>query len=123
MHHTADTLTVLQPWAECSMKRIAKHDPAIIIFGGTDSMRRRNEKVVKGRVEWRKQNEVKKLRIAMIIVAVFLCLSIAAGAIFAWLEVKKRAAPPASSAVPSSHVSTMFLPQCPENARTVKWIK
>lgn len=75
-------------------------------------MRRRNEKVVKSRVEWRKQNEVKKLRIVMIVVAVFLCLSIAAGAILVWLEVKKRAAPPAasSSTVPSSHVSAVFLP-------------
>lgn len=55
-------------------------------------MRRRSEKIVKGRVEWRKQNQVKKLRILMTAVAVTLCISIAAGAVLAWLQVKSAAA-------------------------------
>lgn len=74
-------------------------------------MGRRKEKIVQGRGEWRRQNEVKKLRIVMTAVAVFLCVSVAAGAILAWMQVKKETAnrggvsssPPASSSsVPDS---------------------
>ncbi len=65
-------------------------------------MRMQNEKVVKSRVEWRKQNQVKKLHIVMTVVAVFLCLSLAAGALLVWLQVKKATAPPSASSAPSS---------------------
>lgn len=51
-------------------------------------MRSRNEKIVKSRVEWRTQNQVKKLRIVMTVVAVVLCISVAAGAILAWMQMK-----------------------------------
>ena len=37
------------------------------------------EKIVKSSGDWRKRNEVKKLHIVMTVVAVFLCVSIAAG--------------------------------------------
>jgi D-alanyl-D-alanine carboxypeptidase len=67
-------------------------------------MGRRGEKIVKGRVEWRKQNEVKKIHIVMTVIAIFLSLSIAAGAILAWIQVKQATAMSraVSSAIPSS---------------------
>lgn len=71
-------------------------------------MRKQNEKIVKGRVEWRKQNEVKKLRIIMTVIAVFLCLSVAAGVFLVWMQMKKESdrlnTPP--SAPPSAPVSS-----------------
>ncbi|HEX3016841.1 MAG TPA: M15 family metallopeptidase [Caproicibacter sp.] len=51
-------------------------------------MRSQSEKIVKSSVEWRKQNQVKKLRLIMTVVTVFLCISVAAGAILAWLQMK-----------------------------------
>lgn len=55
-------------------------------------MRSGNEKIVKGRVEWRKQNQVKKIRIVMTVIAVILCISVAAGVILAWVQMKNTTA-------------------------------
>lgn len=55
-------------------------------------MKRQKEKVIKGRGEWRRQSEVRRLRIIMTIVAVILGISIAAGLILAWLQVKNQTA-------------------------------
>jgi D-alanyl-D-alanine carboxypeptidase len=65
-------------------------------------MRKQSEKVVKSRVEWRKQNEVKKLHIVMIVVAVFLCLSVAAGAGLAWMQMKNASDKLKQSSLPSA---------------------
>lgn len=66
-------------------------------------MRKRNERIVQGRLDWRKQTEVKKLHIVMIVVAVFLCISVAAGAVLAWMQVKRESfRPTSSSSAPSS---------------------
>lgn len=65
-------------------------------------MRKRNERIVQDRLDWRKQTEVKKLHIVMIVVAVFLCISIAAGAVLAWMQVKRESFRPTSSSLQSS---------------------
>lgn len=66
------------------------------------AMRKQSEKVVKSRVEWRKQNEVKKLHIVMTVVAVFLCLSVAAGAGLAWMQMKNASDKLKQSSLPSA---------------------
>lgn len=64
------------------------------------------ERIVKSREEWRKYNQVKKIRIFMTAVAVILCISVAAGAVLAWFQVKRTVEHaqqrPASSAAPVS---------------------
>lgn len=52
-------------------------------------MGRQKERIVKSRADWRRQSQVKTIRIVMTAVAVFLCISIAAGAVMAWLQVHK----------------------------------
>lgn len=49
------------------------------------------ERIIKSREEWRKHNQVKKIHIFMTAVAVILCISVAAGAVLAWLQVKNAA--------------------------------
>ena len=49
-------------------------------------MKKRGEKVIKGRVQWRKEKEVHKLRIVLTVVAVFLCASVGAGAFLVWRQ-------------------------------------
>lgn len=70
-------------------------------------MRMQKERIVKSREEWRKYNQVKKIHIFMTVVAVILCISVAAGAVLAWLQVKnaaERTRPqnPALSSAPAS---------------------
>ena len=65
------------------------------------------ERIIKSREEWRKYNQVKKIHILMTAVAVILCISAAAGAVLAWLQVKNAAestqrASSALSSVPAS---------------------
>jgi D-alanyl-D-alanine carboxypeptidase len=64
---------------------------------------------VKSREGWRKADQVKKLKIIMTFVAVALCVSVAAGSVMLWIQVKHpfdRAVPTTnthvSSAVPAS---------------------
>lgn len=55
---------------------------------GEPAVKNREEKVVKSRLNWHKSNEVKKLHIVMTVIAVFLCLSIAAGVFLVWRQFK-----------------------------------
>lgn len=59
-------------------------------------MRSKREKVVQSRAEWRKEDQVRKIRTYMTVVAVTLCFSVAAGAIFAWNQFRSRAVPPSA---------------------------
>ena len=65
-------------------------------------MHDRREKVIKTRAEWRRQNQVKKIRIVMTVVLTVLCLSVAAGALLAWTQVRQFFRPSASSSPSSS---------------------
>lgn len=72
-------------------------------------MQNRKERVVKVRPDWRKNGQVKKLKITMTIIAVALCLSVAAGGILAWLQVNHMVAgvkKDAAVMVPVSSVSS-----------------
>jgi zinc D-Ala-D-Ala carboxypeptidase len=51
----------------------------------------KREKVIKSHDDWRRQNEVRKLRIIMTVVAVFLGISVAAGVVLALMNVKNTA--------------------------------
>lgn len=51
-------------------------------------MGRRGEQVVKSRAGWHKADQVKRIRIVMTVVAVALCISVAAGAVLAWVEIR-----------------------------------
>jgi len=65
----------------------------------------RKERIVKSREDWRKQNQVKKLRIFMTIVGIAIVLSAAAGALLAWFQVNRltaRAESRVSSVAPAS---------------------
>ncbi len=55
-------------------------------------MRGRKEKIVKSYTEWRQRNQVRKLRVVMTVVAVFLCVSVAAGVLMTWIEVRNARA-------------------------------
>lgn len=52
------------------------------------TVRKQKERIVKSREDWQKYNQVKKIRIFMTAVTVILCLSVAAGAVLAWFQVK-----------------------------------
>ncbi len=69
-------------------------------------MRKQKEKIVKSRDNWQKYNQVRKIRMLMTVVAVILCISVAAGAVLAWLQVKSAAEQArqrqSSSAAPAS---------------------
>ncbi len=65
---------------------------------------RRPEKIVKSKVNWKKRDQVNRLKIGMIVLLVAICISVAAGAVLAWIEIADPFAeePPASSAPVSS---------------------
>lgn len=65
-------------------------------------MRKKGEQVVQSHVEWRRQNEVRKLHIIMVVVAVFLVISVVAGCVLAWLQLKKVTKPRVQSQAPIS---------------------
>lgn len=71
-------------------------------------MRKRGEKIVKGRAGWHKANEVRRIRVMMTIIAVTLCVSVAAGAVLFWVEVKQPFSKPvaASAAASSKNASS-----------------
>ncbi len=52
-------------------------------------MRKQGERVVKTRAGWRKADQVKRIKIVMTMIAVALCLSVAAGGVLAWVQVKR----------------------------------
>ena len=66
----------------------------------------RKEKILKSRAEWRRQNQVRKIRIVMTVILVVLCLSVAAGALLAWTQVRQFFGPPVPAA-PSSRQSSL----------------
>lgn len=77
-------------------------------------MRSRGERIVKSRAGWRKADQVKKIKIVMTVVAVALCLSVAAGAVLAWVQIKHpfdkpvtASAPVSSAAPPSSETESL----------------
>lgn len=51
-------------------------------------MSSKGEKIVKSKAGWRKADQVKRIRIIMTMVAVALCISVAAGAVLAWVQIK-----------------------------------
>ena len=67
--------------------------------------RKEKERILKGPTEWRKQKQLKKLRIVMTAVGLMLLFSVAAGAFLAWYQIQsaldqnrqQAAQPPASS--------------------------
>lgn len=63
-------------------------------------MRNRGVRVVKTRASWHKADQVKKIKIVMTMVVVALCLSVAAGAVLFWVQVKHPFDHPSSSSVP-----------------------
>lgn len=62
----------------------------------------KGEKVVKSRAGWKKADQVRKIKIVMTFVVVALCISIAAGAVLAWIEIEQPFAEEPSSAPMSS---------------------
>lgn len=68
-------------------------------------MRKRGEKVIKTRAEWRRQDQIKKIRIVMTVVLVILCISLAAGGLLAWSQLRQLFSPP-HSAPPASRPSS-----------------
>lgn len=75
--------------------------------------RNKAEKVVKTRASWRKADQVRKIKIVMTFTAVALCISVAAGAVLAWVEMKHPFDPPASSAPVSSQAPTSSKAELP----------
>lgn len=51
-------------------------------------MSSKGEKIVKSKAGWRKADQVKRIRIIMTMVAVALCISVAAGAVLAWVQIR-----------------------------------
>ena len=67
-------------------------------------MRKKSEQIVQSHVEWRRQNEVRKLHLIMIVVVVFLVISVAAGCVLAWMQLKNVTKPrPQPKALASSN--------------------
>lgn len=74
-----------------------------LLWKGDDGMRKnKGEKVVKSRAGWKKADQVRKIKIVMTFVVVALCISIAAGAVLAWIEIEQPFAEEPSSAPVSS---------------------
>jgi zinc D-Ala-D-Ala carboxypeptidase len=69
-------------------------------------VRKRGEKIVKGRTGWYKANEVRRIKIMMSVIAVTLCVSVAAGAVLFWVEVKQPFSKPVSATIAESSKST-----------------
>lgn len=67
-------------------------------------MKIQRERIVKTRAGWKKEDQVKRIKIVMTVVAVALCLSIAAGSVLAWVEIKKPFDTQSSSSKPVSSV-------------------
>lgn len=65
-------------------------------------MRNRNERIVKTNSDWRKHNQIKKMKILITVIAVTLCLSVAAGAVLVWVHIKSHTAKPTASSTPAS---------------------
>lgn len=68
--------------------------------------RNKAEKVVKTRASWKKADQVRKIKIVMTFIVVALCISIAAGALLAWVEIKHPFDPPVNSTPSSSQAAT-----------------
>lgn len=74
-----------------------------LLWKGDDGMRKnKGEEVVKSRAGWKKADQVRKIKIVMTFVVAALCISIAAGAVLAWIEIEQPFAEEPSSAPVSS---------------------
>lgn len=71
-------------------------------------MRKRREKIIKTRAQWRSQNQMKKIKIFMTVIVIALVLSLAAGGLLAWSRMRELIEPPASSGLlpPSDAISS-----------------
>ena len=65
-------------------------------------MKIQREKIEKSRAGWRKADQVRRIKIVMSVIAVALCLSVAAGSVLAWLQVQHSADAASSSSAPVS---------------------
>lgn len=66
-------------------------------------MKIQRNKVIKSRSGWQKADQVRRIKIVMTVVAVALCLSVAAGSVLAWMQLRHPfGTASSSSAVPSS---------------------
>lgn len=60
-------------------------------------MLKRHEKVLKTHAQWRKKNQVKKIRIVMTVILIAISISVAAGLLLAWSQLSKLSDSPGSS--------------------------
>lgn len=65
-------------------------------------MRKRQEKIVQTRAGWYKADQVRKIKIVMTVIAVVLSFSLMAGAVLAWIQIKR----PFEKTAPSSSLSS-----------------
>lgn len=65
-------------------------------------MRKRGEKVVQTRAGWHKADQVRKIKIVMTVIALALCISLATGAVLAWIQIKHPFDKEVVSSTPSS---------------------
>lgn len=77
-------------------------------------MHKYGEKIVKTRAGWHKADQVRKIKIVMTMVAVILCISVATGAVLAWVQIKrpfdKQSGGSASSASTPASANSEVLP-------------
>ena len=75
-------------------------------------MRRRGEKVVKGKIKWHRASQVRKIKITMSVIAVILCISVAAGALLVWIQLKQPSKVPYNStSLNSTEIENDILPE------------
>ncbi|MVB13029.1 D-alanyl-D-alanine carboxypeptidase [Caprobacter fermentans] len=53
-----------------------------------EQMLKRREKIIKSRAQWRSQNQIKKIKIVMTVILTALLLSVAAGGLLAWSQMR-----------------------------------
>ncbi|XOQ44330.1 MAG: VanY domain-containing protein [Clostridium sp.] len=56
-------------------------------------MKRRREKVLKTRPQWRNQNQMKKIKIGMTVIIIAIVLSVAAAGLLAWSQIRRMGLP------------------------------
>jgi len=64
-------------------------------------LHKNKNKIVKTRASWYKADQVRKIRIVMTMISVALCISIATGAVLAWIQIKHPFDKPSVSSVAS----------------------
>lgn len=81
-------------------------------------MRRNRERIVKTRADWRKQGQLKKLKVTMTVVVIALIFSLAAGSVLAWTQLHRfyKANPVTSSSAAATVSSGPGSTQQPDNS-------